>query len=128
MLLDHVDLRVSSLARVRPLYDALFAALRYTKVNADETSAGYHRSAETEDVDPFVWVVEEASHKPNGTRVAFAASSRAEVDRLAAVAKAAGARAFEAPHVCTEYTPTYYAAFFEDPDGNKLEICHRKSP
>ena len=24
--------------------------------------------------------------------------------------------------------PGYYAFFFEDPDGNKLEICCRESP
>ena len=54
------------------------------------------------------------------------AADRAEVDRLAAIAREAGAAAFEAPHVCEEYTPFYYAAFFEDADGNKLEICYRE--
>ena len=31
MLFDHVDLRVSDLARVRPLYDALSAAMGFTR-------------------------------------------------------------------------------------------------
>ena len=26
-----------------------------------------------------------------------------------------------------DYSPGYYAVFFEDPDGNKLEVCHRES-
>ena len=26
------------------------------------------------------------------------------------------------------YSPGYYAFFFEDPDGNKLEICCREQP
>jgi len=126
MLVDHIDLRVSNLAAARPLYDGLLTALGYAKLNADETSVGYHRSAETEDSDPFIWLVEDASHVPNGTRIAFAATSRAEVDRLAGVARDAGAGAFEPPHLCTEYTPHYYASFFEDADGNKFEICYRK--
>ncbi|MEY2519385.1 MAG: hypothetical protein QOF24_1144, partial [Verrucomicrobiota bacterium] len=25
------------------------------------------------------------------------------------------------------YSPGYYAVFFEDPDGNKLEVCYRES-
>lgn len=29
---------------------------------------------------------------------------------------------------CEDYTPHYYAVFFEDPDGNKLEICYRWPP
>jgi catechol 2,3-dioxygenase-like lactoylglutathione lyase family enzyme len=118
---------VSNLAAARALYDALLTAFGYTKHNADDTSVGYHRSAETEDTDPFIWVVEDPAHVANGTRVAFAASSRADVDRVAKVAEGAGARAFEAPHLCAEYTAHYYAAFFEDPDGNKLEICYRKA-
>jgi hypothetical protein len=30
--------------------------------------------------------------------------------------------------LCAEYSPGYYAVFFEDPDGNKLEICCREQP
>jgi len=27
--------------------------------------------------------------------------------------------------LCTEYHPSYYAAFVRDPDGNKIEaVCH----
>ncbi|MBV8151939.1 MAG: hypothetical protein JOY59_10310 [Candidatus Eremiobacteraeota bacterium] len=60
--------------------------------------------------------------------MALRAADRGEVDRLAALAREAGAMAFEAPHVCVEYTPFYYATFFEDVDGNKLEICYREVP
>jgi hypothetical protein len=45
------------------------------------------------------------------------------VDRLAGVAQEAGARNMSGPRACPEYNPTYYAAFFDDPCGNKLEIC-----
>jgi predicted lactoylglutathione lyase len=73
-------------------------------------------------------LVLDAHHRPNGTRLALRALDRLEVDRLAELARSAGALAFEPPHVCTEYTPFYYAAFFEDADGNKLEICYRDAP
>jgi catechol 2,3-dioxygenase-like lactoylglutathione lyase family enzyme len=32
------------------------------------------------------------------------------------------------PEICEGYSPGYYAFFFEDPDGNKLEICCREKP
>src|SRR5947207_13905668 len=38
------------------------------------------------------------------------------------------ARRLKGPEVCVDYSPGYYAFFFEDPDGNKLEICCRESP
>lgn len=126
MLYDHVDLRVASLSNARPLYDALLPALGFTKINADAESAGYHPPHET-GAEPFIWLVEEAGHRPNDTRIAFAAPSRSEVDRLAAVAQSAGARNFEPPGIQAEYTPNYYATFFEDVEGNKLEICCRRA-
>jgi catechol 2,3-dioxygenase-like lactoylglutathione lyase family enzyme len=50
------------------------------------------------------------------------------VDRVAKLVREAGGEALEGPEVCADYSPGYYAFFFEDPDGNKLEICCRESP
>ncbi len=125
MLYDHVDFRVGNVARVRPLYDALLGAMGYTDLHADSESVGYHRPNETGD-DAFFWIVHEDGHVPNGTRVAFAVPSRGDVDRLSAIARQNGAREFDGPLLMTEYSPTYYAAFFEDAEGNKLEICCRR--
>jgi catechol 2,3-dioxygenase-like lactoylglutathione lyase family enzyme len=125
MLFDHVDMRVRNLALVRPLYDRLLAEMGYTKQNAGEGSVGYHRPDET-GAEPFIWLIEEPDHRPVQTRLAFAAASRADVDRFAAAAQTAGAGAFEAPQLIPEYGTNYYAAFFEDAEGNKLEICCRK--
>jgi hypothetical protein len=105
-------------------YDPLFTAMGLTHVNADAESAGYHPPGEPPNA-PFVWVVQESTHQPNGTRVAFAAPSRAAVDDIAGIARQSGARAFEAPAIISEYGTNYYAAFFEDADGNKLEVCYR---
>jgi catechol 2,3-dioxygenase-like lactoylglutathione lyase family enzyme len=101
-------------------------AMGHTHLNADDESVGYHRPGES-GAEPFIWLVQDGSHHPGLTRVAFAAQSRAEVDRLAEIARAAGARAFEAPQLVTEYGPYYYATFFEDAEGNKLEICCRRA-
>lgn len=124
MRFDHVDLRVRSLAAARPLYDALLPAMGCSKINADEESAGYHPPADA-DAQPFLWLLEDPAHQPPETRIAFAAGSRAEVDLWAAVAQASGARAFEPPALQHEYSVNYYACFFEDADGNKIEICCR---
>jgi len=40
----------------------------------------------------------------------------------------AGGKNLEGPEICEGYSPGYYAFFFEDTDGNKLEICCRERP
>lgn len=125
MLYDHVDFRVGDVAEVRPLYDALLVAMGYTELHVDSESVGYHKPNETGD-DAFFWIVHEDGHVPNGTRVAFAASSRADVDRLSDIARRHGARDVDGPVLVTVYGPNYYASFFDDAEGNKLEICCRR--
>lgn len=126
MLYDHVDLRVSSFDKTRGLYDALLPAMGYERVVADAESICYYRQGD-ERLQAFLGLVLDPGHRPNQTRLAFRAPDRVQTDRLAEIARTAGARAFEPPHVCEEYTPLYYASFFEDADGNKLEICFRET-
>ena len=127
VLFDHVDLRVSDFAKVRRLYDSLLPAMGFRRVVEDPDSLCYYRPDGSRSA-PFFGLVIDPNHRPSETRIALRAPSRAEVDRLAELAFAAGAAAFEPPHVCEEYTPFYYATFFEDADGNKLEICYREAP
>ncbi len=99
----------------------------YGRISEDAESICYYTPG-GERSTPFFGIDLDSGHRVNGSRIALRAESRAEVDRLAAVARDAGATAFEAPHVCEEYTPFYYATFFEDAEGNKLEICYREAP
>ena len=115
-----MDLRVRSIAEVRDFYETLLPALGFTRDARIEGwlqfEAGYG------DVTEFFGITESQSHIPNENRIAFWAESVADVDRLAAIAVRAGARNVEGPDF---ETPTYYAVFFEDPCGNRLEICYR---
>ena len=77
---------------------------------------------------PFLVLRKHPNHKPNGTRISFWADTPEEVDRVAEVVRRAGGQVLEGPELCRDYTPDYYAFFFEDPDGNKLEICCRTVP
>jgi glyoxylase I family protein len=121
---DHVDLRVVDVARCRPFYDALLREYGFRGKSQPDGAQLYYR-LEDRQVREVIVVSADPDHRPNATRLAFAGATRTDVDRIAAVARDAGAQAFEAPHACTEYTATYYAAFFEDPDGNRLEIVCR---
>ena len=76
----------------------------------------------------FFGLTGDPEHHPNGTRIAFWAESRADVDQIAELLRQIDGRNLEGPELCREYSPGYYAVFFEDPDGNKLEVCSREQP
>ncbi len=125
-LFDHIDLRVKDLKRARIFYKKVLPAIGFTKkTQDDERWLGF--TAPGEGKREFFGITQNRKHVPNGTRVAFWADSRAQVDRVARVVKKAGGKVLEGPEVCRGYSPNYYAFFFEDPDGNKLEICCRAS-
>ena len=124
MLYDHVDLRVTELGNVRGLYDALLPAMGFAQLEEDGANVNY-RCDSNDHTQSFFGLMTDPLHRPNGTRLAFRAASRDDVDRLTEIALAAGARSLEGPENYGR-SARYYAAFFEDADGNKLEICFRQ--
>jgi len=107
-----------------PFYQSILPRLGFDEPSESEGWRVF-RGAGTHPSRPYFGLVEEAGHRANHNRVAFWASSREEVDAVALVARRAGAANISGPRDCPEYSPTYYAVFFEDPCGNRLEVCHR---
>jgi catechol 2,3-dioxygenase-like lactoylglutathione lyase family enzyme len=119
---DHIDLRVRSLAEARPFYERLLPALGFTRDVRIEHWLQFE-AAGSDGATEFFGVTESSRHVANECRIAFWADSPSEVDRLAEIIVRAGARNVEGPGY--HEGPGYYAVFFEDPSGNRLEICHR---
>lgn len=122
---DHIDLRAPRLDEVTGFYEALLPALGFTRRVAVEGWLQYEAEDPAGGVSEFFGVTESATHVPNEVRIAFWAQSGAEVERLGEVARRAGAQKMEGPML---YEEGYHAVFFEDPCGNRLEICHRFTP
>lgn len=125
-IFDHIDLRVRDREVAQKFYVKLLPALGFTADKSGE-EWGQFEAEKPQAKNEFLGFTADRQHSPNGTRIAFWAESREEVDKIAQVARDAGARNIEGPEVCEEYSPGYYAVFFEDPDGNKLEVCCRES-
>lgn len=117
---DHVDLRVPRLADAAPFYEVLLPALGFTRNVTVEGWLQYEAAGQ--EATEFFGVTESDNHAPNENRIAFWAESVTEVNRLSEIVMKAGARNIEGP---MQYEPGYYAVFFEDPCGNRLEVCHR---
>jgi catechol 2,3-dioxygenase-like lactoylglutathione lyase family enzyme len=124
----HVDLVVSSIERSLPFYRDLLAPL------------GYHRLSEVEgERGETIWYLggpdvavglREAQtdgahdrYRVGIHHLAFEAWSRRVVDERAAWLRANDAEIESGPQEYA-YSLGYYAVFFYDPDGLKLEIVH----
>ena len=66
-------------------------------------------------------------YAPGFHHFAFWAESRAQVDALHALLVEIGATVLDPPAEY-DYLPGYYAVFFADPDGLKLELVHMPPP
>jgi catechol 2,3-dioxygenase-like lactoylglutathione lyase family enzyme len=122
----HVDLRVRKFAEVQAFYRAFLPLLGFTQEWAGKEFRGFSTEDDAPDCAHFGFT-EEPNHQPNGNRIAFRADSWELVDRVGAAIRAVGARNIEGPTACPEYGDNYYAVFFEDPNGNKLEVVYRGS-
>ncbi len=126
----HVDLVVSSIERSLPFYRDLLGPL------------GWHGASETTgergEVIWYLWGpgssigIREAQAEPGQPydryqvglhHLALEAASRSAVDERTEWLRAQGAEIESGPEEYW-YQPGYYAVFFYDPDGIKLEIVH----
>jgi len=117
-MFDHIGLKVKDVAASVRFYDAALSALGFEQ---DESGAGFGPPGE-----PGLWLYRSTEPVGPGTHVAFRAPNRKAVDRFHAAGLEAGGRDNGAPGLRTDYSPTYYAAFLIDPDGNNVEaVCLR---
>ncbi|MBV8373391.1 MAG: VOC family protein [Candidatus Eremiobacteraeota bacterium] len=123
MLVDHIDLRVRDRAKATAFYDSFLSVLGAVKNDGGEFVTWRipdQGSASNEDPDNF-GITEDPSHVPGATRIAFRSPSRDAVDAVAEILRRNGARNVEMDDGI--YGDQVRSVFFEDPDGNRLEVC-----
>jgi glyoxylase I family protein len=128
--LHHVDLVVSSLERSLPLYRELLAPLGYSEayppIVGERGEPVHYLDGEGVGASISLREAQSASGEYDRYRVglhhlAFEAESREVVDERLGWARAKGLEIENEPREWP-YVPGYYAGFFHDPDGIKLEI------
>jgi catechol 2,3-dioxygenase-like lactoylglutathione lyase family enzyme len=141
--LTHIDISVGYPAKAIPFYGALLEALGYTRWQID--SDGFREPGATratwsvplgEDAH-FAIEVRPARaesrdrrydrYEPGPHHMAFHADGPETVDRVHVAMVAAGAEILDPPTDYSGqrgYSKGYYAAFYADPDGMKLEVAY----
>ena len=130
MSVQHVDLVVSSIERSLPFYRELLAPLGFHRIGEVEGERGETiwylsgaasaiglREAQTPSEGPY------DRYRVGLHHLAFEVHSRGAVNERAGWLRVQGAEIESGPEEYA-YLPGYYAVFFYDPDGMKLEIVH----
>jgi catechol 2,3-dioxygenase-like lactoylglutathione lyase family enzyme len=128
----HIDLSVHDPKAERAFWDAVLGFMGYT-VSTEYDHGGYDFDR-GERGRGFVSVGIRPSSGANAARghdrysagmhhLAWNAASRDDVDALHELLKRIGATVLDAPAHYPEYSEGYYAVFFSDASGLKLEYC-----
>jgi catechol 2,3-dioxygenase-like lactoylglutathione lyase family enzyme len=125
----HIDLTARDLARSAAFYDELLCFLGYRRSRSDATGVDW-------DLHDAGQLVCSLGLKPARSdrvhdrysaglhHLAWHAAGRGDVDRLHALLVGKGVPILDAPADYPAYGAGYYAVFFADPDGLKLEFVH----
>ena len=127
--IDHIYLSVTDFARAEAFYDAVMEALglhKGDKAIAGERHAHYVAPTFQLTIRPARTDAPFDAYRAGLHHLCFQAADRAAVEACHQRLTALGVTV-TAPAVYPEYNPEYYAVFFEDPDGIRLEVVARTS-
>jgi catechol 2,3-dioxygenase-like lactoylglutathione lyase family enzyme len=128
--IDHVYFTVSDLAASEHFYDrVLVEALGHVKAHAPiggDPHAHYINRHFSIALRPARSRAVHDSHSPGLHHFCLRVKDAAAVDRVAQALVASGIAATP-PRFYPEYAPDYYATFFTDPDGLRLEVTNYRA-
>ena len=116
---DHIGLKVKDLAASVRFYKAALEPLGFVLDSQNDSYAGFGPPGQ-----PALWLYAAGGAHGPGAHIAFRANDHASVDQFHAAALKSGGKDNGKPGLRADYSPTYYAAFLFDPDGNNVEaVC-----
>ncbi len=122
-MIGYITLGTNDLPRARAFYDALLAEMGVTRLmEFGERGSGWAAAMDK----PMLCIMTpfdgRAATVGNGVMVGIAADSRETVDRIYKKALALGGTDEGAPGLRAVGGEGFYAAYFRDLDGNKLDV------
>ncbi len=125
MPLDHLGINVPDVGVARDYYDALTPLVGFEPfVDGDDWFS--YAPAGGEGTQLFFYTAREAGgysrDRAGLQHLCFTVGSRREVDAAHEWARDRGDEVLHAPRTFPEYHPDYYATFWLDPHGFKLEV------
>jgi catechol 2,3-dioxygenase-like lactoylglutathione lyase family enzyme len=132
--IHHLDLTVHDPLASRGFYDAVLGFLGYRQSKEDARGFDWDLLDDNGRFVASIGVMgavgsglsrQHDRYSPGLHHVAWRADSRADVDALHTLLRRIGATVLDPPAEYPQYGAGYYAVFFADPDGLKLEFMHQ---
>ncbi len=133
-IIDHIQITVKDFNRAEAFYDKLMPLLGFDLSKKGKGRVDQHDFDVVEYVHPNIVIGinsprevfknEEVHRRKPGSlhHLAFRAESREQINQLYLQIKAIGANIVDEPKFYPQHGENYYALFFKDPDGIKLEV------
>lgn len=120
-MIDHIKLRVTDFTKSKVFYDQALSAIGMKLL--PDSDDGYCVWSTND--DPLLEIAKPKQGEPISTAVhfCFRVNDQKLVDAFYKAALAAGGTDNGTPSPRPHYSPTYYAAYVLDPDGNNVEVC-----
>ena len=123
--IEHLDVTVNDLARSTAYYDKVMPALGFKRLpDNDRNNIRWANAHLSFAIRPAAQRTEFDRYRVGFHHLAFKAKSRAAIDEFHRFLMRENLPVLDAPAVYPQYGASYYAVFFADPDGMKLELVH----
>ena len=124
--LGHITIAVKNIRESKEFYEKIFTNLSLKKITEKETGVAW------EIIPGFCLWIKQAQypdynykfHAPGLHHICIKAKSKKEVDKLYTFLLEQKVFIYDPPKRYPKYTPDYYAVFFADLDGIKLEVAY----
>lgn len=125
--INHINLSVSNMERSVAFYDKLLFSLGFQPGLNESGEWGAVKGYRAGETELEIIHEKEIEYKPFNryvglNHIAFQAESQEKVDEAYKLVKELGVKITRKPKTYPEYSDSYYAFFFRDPDGIPLEV------
>ncbi len=122
---EHIDVTVNDLARSTAFYDKVMPALGFKRLpDNDRNNIRWANAHLSFAIRPSATGADFDRYRVGLHHLAFRAKSRHAIDEFHRFLVRENLPILDAPAEYPIYGPNYYAVFFADPDGMKLELVH----
>ena len=119
MKLGHIGIPVKNIQVSKTFYDAVSPSVGLKLIDAWDDFVGYGED------DSYLFYLHTGRAATSGLHLCFEVDTKEQVQKFYEAGLGAGGKDNGAPGIRENYSPTYYAAFVLDPDGNNIEALCR---
>ena len=123
---DHIDLRVTNMETAGKFYGKFLPQLGFVHESPGDDYYTFYAGGGERPLEFFCFS-EDKNHRPNGTRIAFWADTREEVDQISKLVRDAGGKNLEGPKFARTTVRVTTPSFSKTPMATNSKFAAARS-